>query len=105
MKWTGRNDGLALAALLALVLAFARYQNVSRAVPADAPAPAVAPPPPAAPLVRTKAKARRTLVAALPAKPAAPTAARGSRLREKGEALGGSTPDRVDKTTDTRRTP
>lgn len=105
MDFIGRNAGLALAALLTLFLALARYQGVAGAIPTVPPALVVAPPPlpPAAPIVKAKKKARKRLVAKLIAPPAAPAKVRGARLREKGEALGGGTPDRVDTGTMTVR--
>lgn len=101
MRLTGRNAGLALAALLILVWAVARHRSGLGAIPtaqptaAADPAPTVpvaarAAPPPAAP-IKT---ARRALAAKAAAPPATPAPVRGAMLREKGEAFGGTTPDR-----------
>ncbi|MDD5301834.1 MAG: hypothetical protein PHS14_01890 [Elusimicrobia bacterium] len=110
MSLIGRHAGLALAALLALVLALASYRGGTAASPPAPPAPviapprpAVAPPRPAAPVAKARKKARKKLLAKLVPPPAAPVKVRGARLREKGEALGGGTPDRVDTGTMTVR--
>lgn len=95
MSLTVRNAGLAVAALLILIWAVARHRGGTIATaPAEAApaasAPAPAAPPPAPPVK----KVRRTLTAKAPAPPPAPV--RGAMLRDKGEAFGGGTPDRVD---------
>lgn len=95
MRLTGRNAGLAVAALLILIWAVSRHRGGGGAVPAPAAAPAVAPAPPVSPPAVPMKKARRRLTAKAPP-PAAPEPVRGAMLREKGEAFGGGTPDRVD---------
>ncbi|MCR4295287.1 MAG: hypothetical protein NUW21_07110 [Elusimicrobia bacterium] len=95
MSLTGRNAGLALAALLILFWAVARLRSGALAVPAPPPAAEAAPTPPSPPPAAPVKKVRPRLAAKPPAPPAtAPV--RGAKLREKGEAFGGGTPDRVD---------
>ena len=91
-----RNAGLTLAAILALLTAFALHQGGSGAVPPPAPPPVIAPPQPSAPVVKVKKTDRRVRTARATLPPAPAAKVRGARLKEKGEALGGTTPDRVD---------
>lgn len=103
MSLIGRHAGLALAALLTLLIALAHFRSAAVVIPAVPPAPAVATPQPAAPAAKARRKARKKLVAKLVEPPAAPVSVRGARLKDKGEALGGGTPDRVDTGTMTVR--
>lgn len=96
MSLIGRHAGLALAALLALFLALAQYRGGSAVVPAPPTVPVVETTRPAAPVAKARKKARKKLVAKLVEPPAAPVKVRGARLKDKGEALGGGTPERVD---------
>lgn len=98
MNIFGRHAALWLTFLLAAtaagLLAFAERHRA----PAEEPAAAVvAPPEP--PVVAAKKKPRRKPAARIAALPPAPVKVRGARLKEKGEALGGRTPERVDKGT------
>jgi hypothetical protein len=95
MSLIGRNIGLTLAVLLALFLTLARYHGES-AVPPAPPVAVITIPPPTAPIVKVRKKVHIKVALKPTAPPAAPRKIRGARLREKGEALGGSTPDRVD---------
>lgn len=83
-----RTAGLALAALLILLWVIAHRSRVE-APPAAPAVPVAAPAPPPRP-ARPAAKAPRKTVAKAPA---APAKIRGAKLREKGEAFGGGTPD------------
>lgn len=101
MSFIGRHAGLAIAVLLTVFLAIARYHGGSPLIPTPPPTPVAAPAQPAVPVVKAKKKVRRKLAAKLTVQPAAPAKVRGARLREVGEALGGRTPERVDKATET----
>lgn len=103
MNWIGKNAWLMLAVALTLFLALARRQGGSAPVPAAPPAPVVEAPRPAAPVVKTRKRARKKVVAKLAEPPVEPVKVRGARLKDKGEALGGGTPDRVDTGTMTVR--
>ena len=97
MSLIGRNAGLALATLLTLFMALAYFRSADVAIPVAPPAPIVETPRPAAPVAKARKKAlKKKLVAKLVEPPAAPVKVRGARLKDKGEALGGGTPDRVD---------
>lgn len=98
MSLTGRNAGLAVAALLILIWAVARHRGgVSAASAPPAAAAASAPAPPAPPPAVPVKKVRRRLTAKAPTPPVQPARPeRGAMLRDKGEAFGGGTPDRVD---------
>lgn len=105
MNFIARHAGLTLAGLLTLYLAFAHYRRGESPIEPAPTVPAVAAPQAPAAAVKAKRRAPRTLTAKAPAPPAAPAIARGERLREKGEAFGGGTPDRVDASTQTRTSP
>lgn len=96
MQFFSRHPGVALAILLASVLAIGKGLSVTAPMPAAPPLVAAVPAPPVAPIVMARKPVRRKLVARLAAPPAVTAPARGARLRDKGEALGGGTPDRVD---------
>jgi hypothetical protein len=88
---------LTLAVLLALYWAYPQYQARWGIKPPPPPAPAAAPPTDVS-AVKPKRKARRKPRAA-PKDPAVEEIVlrkkiRGERLREKGEALGGGTPEK-----------
>lgn len=101
MRLIRRHSSLTLAALLTLLLALARYQGASRAIPTEPSAHLVAPPLSAVAAFNVQTRGSLILMAKMIKKPAAPHDVRGARLRDKGEALGGWAPDRVDKTTQT----
>ncbi|MDD5301835.1 MAG: hypothetical protein PHS14_01895 [Elusimicrobia bacterium] len=88
---------LASAALLILLLAAAQYRGGRGARPALLAPPSV----PAVTAFKVETKGGFILVAQMLAKPARPPKIRGMALRDKGEALGGGAPDRVDKSTET----
>ena len=97
---------LALIALLPMLWAMSRYMDDRRAVPPPQALPAATPPPAlAAPLKMKKVRLHASeapalkapgMIASLLEKTAEPAKVRGEKLRLKGEAMGGSTPDRVD---------
>jgi hypothetical protein len=87
----GRHKLLALAAVLAAYLA---ARNGGFPI-AGVPAAGAAGVPPMFPQAAAKARPRPVLVAAVPPPPK-PKPVRGARLREKGEAFGGTAPDRAD---------
>lgn len=97
MNFFMRHIGITLAGLLALIsailLTFADYYgraNVVIAIPELAePAPKAVVPPPVHKVARKRAL---TTTPPLPK----PAEARGARLKEKGEALGGKAPGRTD---------
>lgn len=91
-----RHTALALAALLTLLMTLAHYRGGLGGSPTPSPVSIVAPPKPAVVAVKTKKKARRLIVATRIDTPAELEKPRGIRLRDKGEAMGGGTPDRVD---------
>ncbi len=98
MMPTWKRVLLALALALTSFWAFSRFGGGSSATNTPALAPIAPPQLPITPTTPVKPKP------AAPKKIARPPvkAARGAGLREKGEALGGSTPDRVDKATETK---
>ncbi len=104
MSLINRHIGIAIAATLALaaacLLAFADYHSRPSAEAEPAPAPMTAAPPVA--VAPKRATPKKRLVR--PAAPPPPLVKiRGARLKEKGEALGGRTPSRVDTGTMTVR--
>ena len=103
MRCIREHSGLTLAVLLTLFLALARYRGGSAGIAKAPPAPLVEAPQPAAPVVKPKSAPRRKLVAKRVKPAASPVEVRGAQLRDKGEALGGGTPDRVDTGTMTVR--
>lgn len=97
MSLIDRHIGIAIAATLALaaacLLAFADYHNR----PAPAGEPPFNPPAAAPPLAVEQKKPRPKKRPARPIPPPPPEIKiRGARLKEKGEALGGRAPGRVD---------
>ena len=100
MRLPARLAALALAALLTLVLALARYRNGAGA---SRTAPGLLVPPPAAADVPLKdmRSAQEVLAAQWIGNKADPAKGRRPRLRDKGEALGGGTPDQAGKSTGT----
>lgn len=96
MQFLSRHPGIALAILLASVLALGKGLMVTATPPAAKPLVAAVPVPPAAPTIKPKKRISRKLASKPAAPPAVTAQPRGARLRDKGEALGGGTPDRVD---------
>ena len=94
MKLDVRHYALALAAVLAVAFALSHRHAAPPAIPTpvaipDAPAPPPPPPPPDV-AVKPKPKRRAHIIPTASAEePVQPASVRGSRLREKGEALGG----------------
>lgn len=100
MNMLRRHSALTLAALLTLFLALNQYRSRSGE---SAPAPSallVAPPLHAVALFKVQTKGSLVAVSKMIAPPR-PAKARGAALRDKGEALGGGIPDRVDSSTGT----
>lgn len=86
---------VALAAVAAAAWTLVHLDGKPGASPAPPVAATVEPP---APAVTVKPKrTARVVIARKPVVPVEPAKVRGAALREKGEALGGTTPDRVDK--------
>jgi hypothetical protein len=88
---------LVLALVLTLTWALPRFRARWATTPPLPTAPAVVPPEPAVP-VKAKNKIHKKIavkkIVAAPAPAVAPKKVRGARLREKGEALGGGSPER-----------
>lgn len=94
MKLLLRNSALTLAILLTVFLAAVKFRSVLGPK-------LTLPSMPAVLAVRVQMRGAMVTVAKLDSKPDRPAKVRGQRLRDKGEAMGGGTPDRVDKSTDT----
>lgn len=105
MVFIARHAGLMVAGLLTLLLALTQYRDRAGDIAPAPPVSVVAAPQPPAAVVKAKKKPRRKLTAKAPAPPPPPVKARGERLRDKGEAFGGGTPDRVDLATGARTSP
>lgn len=105
MNFIARHAGLMFAGLLTLFLAFSHYRDRGGESAPSPLVPLIAAPQPPVVVVKTKRKPRPKLTAKTPAPPVPTAKARGERLREKGEAFGGGTPDRVDLATGARTTP
>lgn len=101
MVFIARHAGLMFAGLLTLLLAFSHYRDRVGEIAPSPLIPIVAAPQPPVAVIKPKRKPRRKLTAKAPVPAAVPAKARGERLREKGEAFGGGTPDRVDASTGT----
>ena len=94
----GNRTAAALAVVAAALWALIRFGGKPGASPAP---PAAVRITAVAPLAPAAVKPRRTARKKISLLPVEPAKIRGAKLREKGEAFGGTTPDRVDKDTAT----
>jgi hypothetical protein len=98
MSLRNRLCVLALGVLLSLYWAYPQYQARWGIRPPPPPAPAAAPPQAVVPVVKAKRRVHRKPKSPVKAPESEKTVSRkkvrGERLREKGEALGGGSPEK-----------
>jgi hypothetical protein len=99
MNMICRNIVLVSAALLALLLAGAKYLSGTAANPAAATGTLQAPASPPGAALKMQTRGSFILTAKILLNPTKQPPARGEALRYKGEALGGGAPVQVNKTT------